>query len=106
MQSDTSSGPISETLAYGRMITPSKSGYLLTHPDHIVVFNANIFTRTRGPIWCGDLDINVDGDALRAMAAREGDELYILREDDRRFWREPAWDAAVARVTADTITIC
>lgn len=95
-------------LKQGRMISLSKSDYRAQHPDNVIVFNANIFTRSRGKIWFGDLDITADGDALKEMADVEGEELYILREYDGRFDREtdPAWDAAVARVTAEAITIC
>ena len=90
-------------LPFGRMIAPSKSGYSMAHPDHIVVYNANIYTRTRGKVWCGDLDITVDAEALKAMAAEQGEELYVFRErDDAPI---TVWDAAVARITAETETI-
>ena len=32
-------------LKQGRMISQSKSGYRMQHPDNVIVFNANIFTR-------------------------------------------------------------
>lgn len=95
-------------LREGRMIALSKSGYRTQFPDHVIVFNANIFTRSGGKIWHGDLDVTTDGDALKAMAAKQGEELFILRESDGRFEREknPAWDQAIARVTAESVTIC
>jgi hypothetical protein len=88
------------------MIAPSKSGYRVNHPDHVIVFNANVCTPTRGVIWNGDLDITVDSEALKAMAAEHGEELYIFRESDG-YAPNPVWDAnaAVARITADTVTV-
>jgi hypothetical protein len=97
---------MSDVLPIGRMMAPSKSRYFLEHPDHVVVFNAVIFTRTGGKIWYGDLDVTVDGDALKVMAADVGEELYVLRERDGRQATDPPWDKAVARITADTVTIC
>lgn len=92
-------------LRLGRMIAPSKSNYVMNHPDHTVVFNANVFTPTGGRIWYGDLDITVDGDALKAMAVQQDEELYVFRESAGQE-ANPDWNAAVARITADTVTIC
>lgn len=96
-----------ESMPLGRMLSLSKSGYRQRFPDHLVVFNANIFTKSGTKIWHGDLDITLDGEALKDMAARSAEELYIFREADGRFSREnnPLWEAAIARVTVDTVTI-
>jgi hypothetical protein len=89
------------------MISASKSDYRMSHPNHVVVFNANIFTRKGEKIWYGDLDLTVDGDALKAMAVERGADLYVFRERDGRFDHEtsPVWEAAVAHVTADELMI-
>jgi hypothetical protein len=85
------------------MISASKSGYDKRFPGHKVVFNANVLTRSRGKIWWGDLDLTLDGVDLTALAAREGEDVYVLYEMDARFKteKEPNWDRWVARYKAD-----
>jgi hypothetical protein len=75
---------------------------------HVCVFNANLCSKSRGKFWYGDIDITADAADLRAIAASEGEEIYILREMDGRFDNEskPLLDKAVARVRPDgTITV-
>lgn len=48
----------------GRMISASKSGYQLRHPNNIVIFNANIAIVGYNKIWYGDLDLTADKDLL------------------------------------------
>ena len=72
----------------GRMISGSKSGYHERYPDHFVVFNANIITKTREKIWCGDLDLSLDAADLMKISRDLGESLYILREMDARFENE------------------
>ena len=83
----------------GRMISFDKK----CPKDHICVFNANICIKSRGKIWFGDLDITADEEKLRAFAARQGEDLYILREMDARFRNEdtPKYENAVAIVSPD-----
>jgi hypothetical protein len=68
----------------GRMMNLEKRH----RPGHIEVYNANIFTRESGKIWFGDLDLVDDAKELKALAARVGHELYVLRERDGRFDHE------------------
>jgi len=70
-----------------RMIAYSKSTYVSRHPDHQVVFNANIFTE-QGKAWWGDLDLTNDSEKLQLVAAEVGSTLYVLREADGRFGNE------------------
>ena len=79
----------------GRMISGNKSG----PKGHVCVWNANVCTKSKGKIWFGDLDLTKDGDELKALAAREGETIYVLREMDGRFMNEakPLLDRAVAR---------
>jgi hypothetical protein len=77
-------------LNLGRMISGSKSSYIERYPDHMVVFNGNIITKSRGKIWYGDLDITLDFDNLKNVADELGEDLYILREFDARFENENA----------------
>jgi len=87
--------PQNETLAVlrkhgfnlSRMIAYSKSTYLSMHPEHQVVFNANIFT-PQGKAWWGDLDLTKDSENLQLAAADIGSTLYVLRESDGRFGNE------------------
>ena len=85
----------------GRMISGSKTG----PKGHVCVFNANVCSKSRGKFWFGDLDLTADADDLRKLAAKEGEEIYILRERDARFDNEakPLLANSVARITPDGI---
>jgi len=63
----------------------SKSGYHRSFPDHQFVFNANVFCRTKGKLWWGDLDLTSDKEILRTIAKRLRVRLYVLSEFDGRF---------------------
>lgn len=78
----------SEGLYFGRMISPSKSWYRDENPTHVTVFNANVITVTHGKIWYGDLDVTKDAEALKKIAEKIGEPLFILREMDGRFENE------------------
>ena len=71
----------------GKMISASKSGYAQTFPDHIVVFNANIFVG-KTKIWFGDLDVTDSVNDLKELAESTGSEIHILFEMDGRFDKE------------------
>ena len=71
-----------------RMISYSKSAYCKHHPDHVVLFNANIYTEEEGKVWYGDLDLTLEGDRLAAVATAAQTTLYVLREMDGRFGKE------------------
>lgn len=68
-----------------RMISGSKSGYHRLHPDNLIIFNANIITKSSGKIWYGDLDVNVDRNSLKELRDETKEDLYILYEHDCRF---------------------
>jgi len=72
-------------LRIARMIGHSKSFYRHEHPDHVVVFNANVFTESSGKVWHGDLDLTKDGDKLSSISKEIGEPLYVLYEMDGRF---------------------
>ncbi|HPI82387.1 MAG TPA: hypothetical protein PK122_04105 [Candidatus Paceibacterota bacterium] len=71
-----------------RMISGSKSGYRDRFPDHFVIFNANIVTESRGKVWFGDLDLDLDAFNLMNVAKDLKEPLYILYEMDARFENE------------------
>lgn len=79
---------LSHGLVMGRMITTSKSKYRDEHPNHKVVYNANIVTERRGKIWYGDLDLTLDGKELKLVAEDLQEPVYVLREMDARFENE------------------
>ena len=81
---------IDNGLVMGRMISGSKSGYRERYPDNLVVFNANIATKSRGKIWFGDLDVTIDYEKLEKVAETLKEDLYILHEMDGRFEKETA----------------
>lgn len=85
----------------GRMLGISKSSYRLRHPDHLIVFNANVCTRSNGKIWHGDLNLDLDLADLQVLAAALNEDVYVLREYDARFENEPhpLFTRAVARIT-------
>ena len=71
-------------LAFGRCFG-SKSGYRASNPTNFFVPNANVFCRTHGKIWWGDLDLSVDKAALKWAAKRLRARLYVVSEFDGRF---------------------
>lgn len=71
----------------GRMISGSKSGYRITHPDNFAMFNSNICTKS-GKIWWGDIDLTKSKQDLLDIAEATGEELYVLFEMDGRFENE------------------
>lgn len=89
----------------GRLLSGSKSGYNRTHPENIVVFNANLCTKKLGKLWYGDVDITLDEAKLKELAVVLGEDLYILREHDARFSNEnaPLFNRARAIVSRGTI---
>jgi hypothetical protein len=84
----------------GRMMAVSKTGYQNKYPDSVCLWNANVFTKGKGKIWWGDLDLTRDAEELKRFAKDQGEELFILRERDGRFDNEQAPDLslAVARI--------
>jgi hypothetical protein len=83
----------------GRMISGSKTA----PKGHVCVFNANICTKSKGKIWFGDLDLTMDVEHLKKLAAKEGETIFVLRERDARFDNEakPLLANAVARYEPD-----
>lgn len=84
-----------------RLISPSKSRYHDAHPDHVVVFNANVCLQKDGKVWWGDLDLTLDESQLANLAEQTGQIVYLLYESDGRFKHEgaPLLDRAVHSVT-------
>lgn len=68
----------------GRLIHPSKSGYIRNHPDHKVYFNACIFDKEGIQIWFGDIDFNVDEAKLLKLAEKVGN-IYVTPESPFRW---------------------
>ena len=75
-------------LEMGRMIAASKSTYCQEHQGELVIFNANVITKTHGKVWHGDLNITLDFDNLKNIADKLKEDLYILIEGDARFGYE------------------
>jgi hypothetical protein len=63
----------------------SKSAYDHSNPGNRFFSNANVFCRTKGKLWWGDLDLVKDKDALIAVARRLRVRIYVLSESDGRF---------------------
>lgn len=82
------------------MIAWSKSAYRQQYPDHVVYFNANIFTEEEGKVWFGDIDISADGGRLQEVANEAGRTLYVLREMDGRFENETQSASELKEVAA------
>lgn len=68
----------------GKMISPSKSGYISKNPENLVVFNSNVCTE-EGKIWHGDLDVTLSYGSLSELSKETGQTIYVLREMDGRF---------------------
>ena len=83
----------------GKMIGASKSGYKEMYPDHIVVFNSNVFMG-KSKLWFGDIDITDSINDLKELALSVGEKIYVLFEMDGRFGNEnnPQIQNAVATI--------
>jgi hypothetical protein len=79
----------------GRMLSSSKRD----PKGQVCVWNANVCTKSRAKIWFGDINLTTDEADLKALATKEGETVYVLREMDARFTNEvkPLLDQAVAR---------
>ncbi len=75
-----------------RLISGSKSTYRTLHPDNLVVFNANIFTKEYGKLWYGDLDLTNDAVKLKEISNEFDIIFYVLSEMDGRFENENRTD--------------
>jgi len=73
-----------EGLPVGRCFG-SKSGYRFANPNNEFIPNANVFCRTKGKVWWGDLDLTRDRPKLETVAHKLRVRLYILAEFDGRF---------------------
>lgn len=74
----------------GRMVAASKTRHGKEHPDHVLVFNANLCTRTHGKIWHGDLDLTLDEELVLTFAHAIDETVYVLYERQARFGSEVA----------------
>ena len=75
-------------LSTARLLSWSKSTYRNNHPDDLIMFNANILAESKGKIWYGDININLDKNDLQNIADILGEDLYVLYETDCRFENE------------------
>lgn len=71
----------------GRLISFSKSGYRSRFPNHDIIFNANIFTKS-GKEFHGDLDLTVDCHYLQKVCNELGEEMIVVSEFLGRFGAE------------------
>ena len=71
-----------------RLISGSKSFYRDSHPDNIVFFNANVFTKEDGKIWFGDIDLTIDEEKLKVLDKELDKEVFLLNEMAGRFDKE------------------
>lgn len=75
----------------------SKSGYRQSHRKHFFMPNANVFCRSHGKIWWGDLDLWRHAQQLERVARRLRCQLYVLQEMDGRFEQADQPFAEVSR---------
>jgi len=78
----------SNEFPFGDMLSSAKWKYSLSFPNHLVVFNANVLTKSHGKVWYGDLDISMSHARLKKIAEQVGEPLYILHESAARFGEE------------------
>ena len=86
----------------GKIIGASKSGYRENFPDHLVVFNSNVFVE-KNKIWFGDIDITLSLESLQELASSIGEKIYVLTEMDGRFGNEnnPNLNRAIISILQD-----
>ena len=87
-----------------RVITSSKSAYRKMFPSHLIVFNAQVFTRSGKVLHHGDLDLTLDAARLAAAARCICEPLYVLREGEQpgqvsELPERAVWFTGLAEVT-------
>jgi hypothetical protein len=87
----------------GRLVAYNKAAYAARNPDHLIIFNASIFTLQSGKVWFGDLNINIDLNKLQRVADELKEELFILNEVDARFNGEKVATSIVIKKAVITI---
>jgi hypothetical protein len=88
----------------GRLLAASDVWYEKQHPDHVVVFNANVCIDGPRKIWFGDVDLTDDERRLAVLAKALNTKVYVLAERDGRFGgrdENPLLDKAVLVVAPD-----
>lgn len=93
---------IEELGPIGRLISSSKTMYLIRFPESRPVFNANIIVNGI-KVWYGDIDLEKDEHELKNAAERIGENLYILREHDARFGTENDSQEELEKRAVETI---
>ena len=78
----------SNEFPFGYMLDGQKWKYSVSFPNHLVIFNANVLTKSHGKVWYGDLDISMSHARLKKIAEQVGEPLYILHESAARFGEE------------------
>lgn len=88
----------------GRLLAASDVWYEKEHPDHVVVFNANLCIDGPRKIWFGDIDLTEDEWRLAVLAKALDTKVYVLNERDGRFGgrdKQPLLEKAVLVVGPD-----
>ena len=78
----------SNEFPFGDMLSGAKWEYSQSFPNHLVVFNANVLTKSHGKVWYGDLNLTEDYLVLKDIAKSLNSTLYVLWESDGRFGDE------------------
>lgn len=78
----------------------SKTTYRFNNPFNVVVFNANVCTKTAGKIWHGDLDITKSLPKLKKLAKELNEQIYVIYEMGARFETEsePQFEKATVAI--------
>ena len=78
----------SNEFPFGDMLGGQKWQYSESFPNHLVIFNANVLTKSHGKVWYGDLDVSISHVRLKKIAEQVGEPLYVLHEMAARFGEE------------------
>tara|TARA_R110000824_G_scaffold169965_7_gene347166 strand:+ start:4135 stop:4539 length:405 start_codon:yes stop_codon:yes gene_type:complete len=78
----------SNEFPFGYMLDGQKWKYSESFPNHLVIFNANVLTKSHGKVWYGDLDVSISHARLKKIAEQVGEPLYVLHESAARFGEE------------------
>ena len=75
----------SNEFPFGYMLDGQKWKYSQSFPNHLVIFNSNVLTKSHGKVWYGDLDVSISHARLKKIAEQVGEPLYVLHESAARF---------------------
>ena len=80
---------IDKGLNPARIVGHSKTDHRQANPGNVVVFNANVMSKSFGKFWHGDIDLTKSAADIESISDEIREEILVLSEHSARFNNEP-----------------